>query len=98
MCLSYSQQKVDLAEEQYRRAIDLQWKSPDAHYHLGCLLQHERNDMLGAESQYRLAVKHDPRCSVAHYNLGWLLEKVDGILPPCATTIEGHARQRKRTY
>lgn len=73
-----SLQNFELAEEHYRKAISLQWRSPDAHYNLGCLLQHHKDDMAGAEEQYRSAIKCDPKHGMAQYNLGWVLEKVDG--------------------
>lgn len=69
-------QDYDAAEEHYLKAINLHWRSPDAHYNLGCLLQHHKGDVTEAEKQYRHAIKCDPKHGMAQYNLGWVLEKV----------------------
>lgn len=74
-CLLFVQ-NFEVAEEHYRKAISLEWRSADAHYNLGCLLQHQKDDMVEAERQYRHAVKCDPKHGMAQYNLGWMLEKV----------------------
>lgn len=72
-------QNFEAAEEHYKKAISLDWRSPDAHYNLGCLLQHQTNDLAEAERQYRHAIKCDPKHGMAQYNLGWVLEKVSSI-------------------
>ena len=99
--IPFTLKNFDAAEEHYREAINLHWGSADAHYNLGCLLQHQRNDLVEAERQYRQAVTCDPAHGLAQYNLGWALEKVginSGAIMWSTTCNTTGSKRRIRIY
>lgn len=93
-------QNYEAAEEHYRKAISLDRRSPDAHYNLGCLLQHQTNDLVEAERQYRQAIKRDPKHGMAQYNLGWVLEKVSHTVRRTYTKVllKNYTNKRLKLY
>lgn len=91
-------QNYDGAEEHYLKAINLHWRSPDAHYNLGCLLQHHKGDLVEAEKQYRHAIKCDPKHGMAQYNLGWMLEKVGHGVGPLGFCVAVSVRSPPRCF
>lgn len=64
-----------LAEENYRKAIDLNPNYVDAFINLGILLDTDKNRRQEAEENYRKAIELNPNESTAYYNLGILLGK-----------------------
>jgi len=61
------------ARNAYRRALDLDPDSSDAHLNLG-RLEHESGELGKAEAHYRDAVRCAPDDPTGHFNLGVLLE------------------------
>lgn len=72
--VAYKKQgKLDKAVDAYKKALELQETSVEAHYNLG-IVYRENGQMKEAESEYARAIVIDPNFAPAHYNLGILYD------------------------
>jgi len=78
--------RIPEAIETYRKAIELNPEMPDAHTHLGTLLESSGQDDEALES-YRRALAIDPNYAEAHAHLGLALER-RGQLEPAQAALE----------
>lgn len=75
---------INEARDAYRRSIEMDPDSADAHVNLGRLL-HEFNDVSAAEAHYRAAIRIDSRHAIAMFNLGVSLEDQGRLREALAT-------------
>lgn len=66
--------KLDTAMEQYRRVLNCNPQSSEAHYRLGTIY-YQQEKYPGAVKEYREALQLNPNYKEAHFNLALVLEK-----------------------
>ena len=72
---AYNEENYTLAEEHYRKGIELNPNYADAYNNLGVLLAKDEKRFPEAEAKYNKAIELNPNYSEAYNNLGVLLAK-----------------------
>ena len=67
--------KLEQAEKELLKALEMRPRIPDAHYNLG-LLYEEKGDLKGAMEEYRKEIEIHPGAHPAHFNLALLYGKM----------------------
>jgi tetratricopeptide (TPR) repeat protein len=71
----YSDKKYENGEKSYKKCLEINPDSAEAHHNLAILLN-EMGRKEDAEVEYRDAIRINPDYAVAHYNLGLLLKEM----------------------
>jgi Tfp pilus assembly protein PilF len=62
--------------KEFEKALEINEKSPDIHYHMGLVYESQNNRDL-AQDAYELALKYDPKHKLARKHLNKLIGLVD---------------------